>query len=234
MFDLNALLQFIPQIIIATVVSVYFIYEMDRRKLPELDFILHNKVVPGVSEKGVNRNLGNNYEDHKTPFDPRVLEKNGNAFFIGIQTTSVSLWTGLFLAFTPTNVVKIFIPVKSGFLDSLILITLAALFSITFIALYSVFMSKGWKRLAMGEAAAVIIFFVVTYFPSFSWFSSLSILVRIVVIYFYSILMLFLIYAFLSMKSRKKKLAIFLYGSIFTYGTFAVLLFSELILKFKI
>ena len=236
MFDFKALLQFIPQMIIATVVAVYFIYEMDRKNLSPPEFILQNRVKPTIEDKerDMISQQKNYYGAQKTPFDPKYLEKEQNTIFMGIQTASISLWTAIFLAFTPLTLVKIFIPVKSNFIDSIILIVVAALFAITFVALYSIFKSRGLKGLAIGEAAALIVFFVVTYFPSFSWFSTLSLLVKIVVIYFYAIAMLFLIYAMLNMKSREKKLAIFLYGSICTYGIFAVLLFSELLIKFKI
>lgn len=236
MFNFNALLQFIPQMIIATVVAVYFIYEMDKKNLPKPEFILSKNLQPTVEEKEkiVISEQKNNLGVLKTPFDPRYIEKEENTLFMGIQTASISLWTGLFLAFTPLALVKIFIPVKSNFLDSIILVLVAALFAITFASLYSIYMKKDMKRIIIGEAASIIAFFVVTYFPSFRWFSSLSLLIKIVVIYFYAVGMLFLIYGLLNVKNLEKKLSIFLYGSICTYGMFAVLLFSELLIKFKV
>jgi len=236
MFDLNALLQFIPQMIIATVVAVYFIYEMDKKNLPKPEFILSKNLSPTVEEKEqiVISEQKNSPGAQKTPFDPKYIEKQENTLFMGIQTSSMALWTGLFLAFTPLALVKIFIPVRSSFLDSIILILVAALFAITFVSLYSIYMKKDLKRIIIGEAASIIVFFVVTYFPSFSWFSSLSLLIKIVVIYFYAVGMLFLIYGLLNIKNLEKKLSIFLYGSICTYGLFAVLLFSELLIKFKV
>ena len=236
MFDFNALLQFIPQMIIATVVAVYFIYEMDKKSLPKPEFILSRNLRPSVEEKEqvVISEQQNEHGGQKTPFDPKYVEKEENSLFMGIQTASMSLWTGLFLAFTPLTLVKIFIPVKSSFIDSVLLILVAVLFAIIFVSLYSIYMKKDIKRIIIGEAAAIIVFFVVTYFPSFRWFSSLSLLFKIVVIYFYAVAMLFLIYGLLNVKSLEKKLTIFLYGSICTYGMFAVLLFSELLIKFKI
>jgi cation transport ATPase len=236
MFDFNALLQFIPQMIIATVVAVYFIYEMDKKSLPKPEFILSRNIRPTVEEKEqiVISEQQNNHVGQKSPFDPKYIEKEENSLFMGIQTASMSLWTGLFLAFTPLTLVKIFIPVKSSFLDSVILVLVAVFFAITFVSLYSIYMKKGMKRVIIGEAASIIAFFAVTYFPSFSWFSSLSLLFKIVVIYFYAVAMLFLIYGLLNVKSLQKKLSIFLYGSICTYGIFAVLLFSELLIKFKV
>jgi hypothetical protein len=236
MFDLNALLQFIPQMIIATVVAVYFIYEMDKKNLPKPEFILSKNLRPTVEEKEqiVISEQKNYHGAQKTPFDPKYIEKEENTLFMGIQTSSMALWTGLFLAFTPLALVKIFIPVRSNFLDSIVLILVAALFAITFVSLYSIYMKKDLKRIIIGEAASIIVFFVVTYFPSFSWFSSLSLLIKIVVIYFYAVGMLFLIYGLLNIKNLEKKLSIFLYGSICTYGLFAVLLFSELLIKFKV
>lgn len=236
MLDFKALLQFIPQMIIATVVAVYFIYEMDRKSLPKPEFILSRNAGASVEEKEqiVIAEQKEEPEAQKTTFDPKHIEKEENILFMGIQTASMSLWTGLFLAFTPLTLVKVFIPVKSSFLDSIILILAAVLFAVTFVSLYSIYMKKDIKRIIIGEAAAIIVFFVVTYFPSFSWFSSLSLLFKIVVIYFYAVGVLFLIYGLLNVKSLDKKLSIFLYGSICTYGMFAALLFSELLVKFKI
>ncbi|WP_393970804.1 hypothetical protein OXIME_001038 [Oxyplasma meridianum] len=235
MFDFKAIFQFIPQMIIATVVAGYFIYEMDKKKLPKPDFILSKTPPPPVDEKDLiveSEQHGHRFVQ-TTPFHPKLLEKEETALFMGILAASMALWTGLFLAFTPLSLVKIFVPARSNFFDSIIIVLLAVLFAITFVSLYSIYMKKDMKRIIIGEAVSIIVFFVVTYFPSFRWFSSLSLLIKIVVIYFYALGMVFLIYGLLNVKSLEKKLSIFLYGSICTYGLFAALLFSDLFIKFK-
>lgn len=112
MFDFKAIFQFIPQMIIATVVAGYFIYEMDKKKLPKPDFILSKTPPPPVDEKDLiveSEQHGHRFVQ-TTPFHPKLLEKEETALFMGILAASMALWTGLFLAFTPLSLVKIFVP----------------------------------------------------------------------------------------------------------------------------
>ena len=218
----RALLQFLPQFLISAVVSVYFVFwvkQRDDRILPSSTFIISSH----LEQKGqfYNEEIG------FTPLHSDKFKEDPLLFSIGTAVVSIILWILLLLSLSTYSEIVVFLP-NLSFIMRLIIYPVIGYLTLS--SMYILSMHKiGHRKLNIYLSAVIVCFLILVFFflPSMAWIFKISVLLRVLLIYFALLAAVIIIYLLQFLQNSPLKNKIMLFNSALVY----ILIISLVLLK---
>lgn len=223
LFNYKSLLQFLPQFLISSILSVYFFFWIGQRYdsiIPSKSFIINSrgKLPPRI-------------ENNTVSFSPLHADKfreDPLLFSVVRVVDTIILWISLLLSLSKYSEIGILLPNLPFILRLLIY---PAIGYLTLTSIYILSLNKiGTKELNVYLSAVIVCFLVLIFFflPSMTWIFRINVVLRILSIYFALLTAVIVVYLIRLLQKSRIKNKIMLLSSVSVY----ILLVSMILVRF--